>query len=114
MPLFEETLKLRRKSIGSEHPDTLVSILNMAMAYLAAGKPDLAAPLFKEAYPAAKKSPALSWVGMRLLDAYAQTGKSEEAAALAKEVLADARTQLPKESLPLAANCADWPVAATG
>ena len=37
-----------------------------------------------------------------LLDGYVQAGKTEQAAALAKELLADARTQLPKESPQLA------------
>jgi eukaryotic-like serine/threonine-protein kinase len=105
-PLLEETLKLRRKSIGSAHPDTLVSILNLGMEYTAAGKPDLAAPLFKEAYPATKNAPALSWVGMRLLEALAQSGKTSEAVALAKDVLEDVHAQFPKDSLQLAAQLA--------
>ena len=46
--LFEETLKLRKAKLGPEHPDTLFSMNNLALAYQAAGKPDLALPLFEE------------------------------------------------------------------
>ena len=48
LPLFEETLKLRKAKLGPDHPDTLDSMNNLAMAYQAAGKLDLALPLFEE------------------------------------------------------------------
>ena len=48
LPLFEETLKLRKAKLGPEHPDTLTSMNNLAAAYQAAGKLDLALPLFEE------------------------------------------------------------------
>ena len=79
---------------------------NLAVAYQDAGKLDLALPLLEEAYRAAKKYPELRWAGAALLDAYVQAGKTEQAAALAKELLADARRQLPKESPQLAGQLA--------
>ena len=48
LPLFEETLELRKAKLGPEHPDTLASMNNLAVAYQAAGKLDLALPLFEE------------------------------------------------------------------
>ena len=48
LPLFEETLKLRKAKLGPDHPDTLLSMNNLALAYQAAGKLDLALPLFEE------------------------------------------------------------------
>ena len=48
LPLFEETLKLRKAKLGPDHPDTLTSMNNLALAYQAAGKLDLALPLYEE------------------------------------------------------------------
>jgi len=106
VPLFEETLKLFKAKLGPEHPNTLNSMNNLALAYRDAGKPDLAVPLFEEAYRAGKKYPSLRGVGVNLLEGYVQAGKTEQAASLAKELLAEARTQLPEESPQLAGQLA--------
>ncbi len=45
---MEETLKLSKAKLGEDHPDTLRSMNNLAMGYQAAGKLDLALPLFQE------------------------------------------------------------------
>jgi tetratricopeptide (TPR) repeat protein len=45
LPLFEETLKLRKGKLGADHPDTLISMSDLAGAYAAAGNLDLALPL---------------------------------------------------------------------
>ncbi|MGA2256594.1 MAG: serine/threonine-protein kinase, partial [Thermoguttaceae bacterium] len=104
MPLFEETLKLRKAKLGLDHPDTLMSMNNLATAYLAAWKLDLALPLlFEEGHRAATKHQSLRWVSIELFDGYARAGKTEQAAALAKELVVEVRKQLPKESPQLAA-----------
>ena len=41
LPLLEETLRLKKAKLGSDHPDTLVQMNNLAVAYFAAGKRDL-------------------------------------------------------------------------
>ena len=105
IPLYEETLKLVRAKFGSEHPNTLICMRNLAMAYWEAGKLDLALPLLEAAYPAEKRS-GLHGVGTALLDVYVRTGKTGKAAALAKELLADARTKVPKASPQLAGQLA--------
>ena len=48
LPLFEETLALRKAKLGPDHPDTLTSMNNLASGYQAAGKLDEALPLFEE------------------------------------------------------------------
>jgi hypothetical protein len=48
LPLYEETLKLRKAMLGFEHPETIISMNNLGLAYLAAGKLYLAVPLLEE------------------------------------------------------------------
>ncbi len=103
LPLLEETLKLQRLKLGPDHPETLLSMSSLAEAYQAAGKVDMAVSLLDEGYRVAKIYSWRRWMGPQLLDGYVRAGKKEQAAALLKELLADARTQLPKESPQLAA-----------
>jgi len=106
LSLFAETLKLTKAKLGPDHPTTLTSMCNLAGAYLDAGKGDLALSLLQDAYRAAKKHPELRWVGTALLDGYERAGKTEQAAALARKLLPEARTQLPGESPELAVQLA--------
>ena len=46
--LLEKARATRQAKLGPEHPDTLTSMNNLALAYQAAGKLDLALPLFEE------------------------------------------------------------------
>jgi hypothetical protein len=48
IPLLVETRKLRKAKLGPDHPDTLVTMANLAVAYEKAGKLDLAIPLDEE------------------------------------------------------------------
>jgi serine/threonine protein kinase/tetratricopeptide (TPR) repeat protein len=48
LPLFEETLKLRKAIIGAEHPQTLSSMDNLANCYSADGRLQQAVALFEE------------------------------------------------------------------
>ncbi len=105
IPLFEDTLK-RYLASSSPQPRTLISKSNLASAYQAAGKLDLALPLFEETYRGGKKYPELRSAGTSLLAAYVQAGKTDQAITLTNELLADARTQLPKESPHLAGQLA--------
>jgi len=106
LPILEETLKLRKGTFGPEHPDTLASMSNLAGTYQALGKLDLALPMLEEAYRAEKKHATFSGIGGQLLDGYVRAGKTEQAAALAKELLADVRAKLPRESPQLAGQLA--------
>jgi tetratricopeptide (TPR) repeat protein len=48
LPLLEDTLKLRKVKLGTDHPDTLASMNNLALAYLHTRKLDLALPLYQD------------------------------------------------------------------
>jgi tetratricopeptide (TPR) repeat protein len=49
LPLYQETLKLTEAKLGPDHTDTITSMYNLAFGYKAAGKLDLALPLFEGA-----------------------------------------------------------------
>jgi tetratricopeptide (TPR) repeat protein/tRNA A-37 threonylcarbamoyl transferase component Bud32 len=102
VPLFEETLKLYEKKLGRSHPQTMLTIANLGVNYKDAGRLSEALPLLEEAYRASRTNPNLSFVGTQLLMGYAKAGRSAEAGALIKEILADARKVLPKDSPQLA------------
>ncbi len=105
LKLDEETLGLRKEKLGADHPDTLWSMLETAHDLMNLDRGTEAMPLLEKAYPAAKKS-GIREVGTALLDAYLRTGKMEKAAVLAKDLRADVRMQLPKESPQLAVQLA--------
>jgi hypothetical protein len=46
--LFESTLAGRRAKLGRDHPDTLLTTVDLARAYAAAGRNDKAIPLARE------------------------------------------------------------------
>jgi tetratricopeptide (TPR) repeat protein len=48
LPLYEESLKLRKAKLGPDHPDTLTTMNSLATVYKAAGKVDRALPLYEE------------------------------------------------------------------
>ncbi len=47
LPLFEETLALRKSKLGPDHPDTLASMNNLAAAYWSMKRLDKSVPLFE-------------------------------------------------------------------
>jgi serine/threonine protein kinase/tetratricopeptide (TPR) repeat protein len=102
VPLFEEAIKRRESKLGRTHPDTLLTVANLGVNYRDAGRLDEALPLLEEAYRASQRFSTLRWVRTPLLDAYAKAGRSAQAAALVKELLADARKSLPQDSPQLA------------
>jgi tetratricopeptide (TPR) repeat protein len=102
IPLFEETLRLQEKKLGRNHPDTLQTIANLGVNYHQAGRLSEALPLLEEADRASRTIPPLRFVGAVLLEAYVKAGRSAEAAALAREVLANARRSMPGDSPQLA------------
>jgi tetratricopeptide (TPR) repeat protein len=108
VPLFEEVLRRRQAALGRQHPETLRMVANLGVNYAGAGRLAEALPLLEEGYRASKKYPNLRWVGTQLLEGYARAGKTGEAAALAKELLADARRTLPPGSPQLAAKLAQF------
>jgi serine/threonine protein kinase/tetratricopeptide (TPR) repeat protein len=106
VPTFEDLVKRRVAILGRQHPDTLEAIANLGVNYASAGRLDQALPLLEEGYQASKTIPTLRWVGTELLGGYIEADKTIQAAALAKELVADARRALPPNSAQLAAKLA--------
>ena len=48
-PLYQEALRIRQKVLGSEHPDTALSLNNLAVLYQEMGEYAKAEPLYQEA-----------------------------------------------------------------
>ena len=55
LPLFEESLKIRKEVLGTQHPDYATSLNNLAGLYKAMGKPEQALPLYEESLKIMKK-----------------------------------------------------------
>jgi len=115
IPMFEEVLALQEAARGRQHPATLMAVANLGVNYKDAGRLAEAIPLLEEVYRASKQDPTVAriWSEARpLLDAYARTAdpaKPESVASamtLARELVADARAKLPKDSPELAAQLA--------
>jgi WD40 repeat protein len=102
VPLFEEQVKRLAAKYGRDHPDTLLQVANLGVNYRDAGRLKDAIPLLEEAHRAGKKRFELRWVRGELLDAYMQAGEADGAAAVLKEMLAEARNVLPKDGPQLA------------
>jgi eukaryotic-like serine/threonine-protein kinase len=99
IPLFENVLQGQEAILGRQHPHTLQTAANLGVNYKDAGRLAEALPLLEEGYRAAKKHPRLiRGVGDRLFEGYVLAGKKPAAVALAMELLADARKQLPRDS----------------
>jgi eukaryotic-like serine/threonine-protein kinase len=82
----------RLRLLGTEHPDTLTCMGNLALAYQAAGKLDLALPLFEETLKLCKAKPGLDHRSMllnmnNLAGAYQAAGKLDLAIPLFEETL---------------------------
>ncbi len=61
LPLDEETLKRRRAKLGPDHPDTLISMNNLARTYLAARRAE-AEPLLRQALAIREKKLPDDWL----------------------------------------------------
>ena len=99
LKLFEETLVLRKAKLGPDHPDTLVSMNNLANSYHDAGQNDRALKLYEEALALvkAKLGPnhPLTLVNMNnLADSYADVGQNDRALKLFEETLALLKAKL--------------------
>ena len=53
---MDEVLAVRRRTLGDEHPDTIDSIINLALQYNEMGNCDSALPLGREAVGAARRT----------------------------------------------------------
>ncbi|HQR06485.1 MAG TPA: serine/threonine-protein kinase [Gemmatales bacterium] len=103
IPLFEKTLELQEKKQGKRHPETLKTMACLGENYKKVGRIAEALPLLEAAFTASKEYPELRRVGSELIDGYVKAGQPpEKARSIITEMLANARRQLPPESLQLA------------
>jgi len=103
---------LLETAFGRQHPSTLLTVANLGVNYKDAGRLSEAIPLLEEAYRATKLDPTMAWLVPQLFDACGKAADPAEpetvarAATLARELLADARATLPKDSPELATQLA--------
>jgi tetratricopeptide (TPR) repeat protein len=98
IPIFERLWAVRQKSLGPRDPETLVTRINLAVNYRDAGRPKEAIRLLEQVQRERPGDAALRWARGELVSAYAHAGMSEEGVALAKVVVAEARTVFPADS----------------
>ena len=92
LPLFQETLRLRKAMLGPEQPSTFTDMSNLAAAYQAAGKLELAVPLLEETVQLQQTAldpehPDTLRSMNNLAAAYQQTGKIDLALPLFEQTL---------------------------
>jgi eukaryotic-like serine/threonine-protein kinase len=102
IPLFEECLKRRIATLGRDHPATLTTASYLGVSYKVTGRLAKALPLLEQGSRAVRKYPNLRFVRDPLLDTYVTLGRSDLAAALVNDTLAEARAALPQDSPQLA------------
>ncbi|MCL6503416.1 MAG: tetratricopeptide repeat protein [Pirellulales bacterium] len=100
--LFERALATRTAKLGSEHPDTLGSMNNLAAAYQAASRLEEALALLEEALRLGRsklgsENPATLASMNNLARAYQAAGRLDEALPLFEQALALSRTRLGPE-----------------
>ena len=88
---MEEVLAVRRRRLGTDHPFTLLAMVNMAIVLAASGEPEEAERLILEGLPVADTSLGEEHIGTlfgrhTLACIVAQTGRYAEAEALLRKV----------------------------
>jgi tetratricopeptide (TPR) repeat protein len=97
--LHEQVLKARRAKLGDDHPDTLLSMINLASSYWAAGQNDRAIPLYEQVLKAQRAKlgddhPGTLITMNNLGTAYRDAGQVDRALALHEQVLKVQRAKL--------------------
>jgi serine/threonine protein kinase/tetratricopeptide (TPR) repeat protein len=92
IPLFARAVEARKAGLGADHPDTLASMHDLAVGYLAAGKGDLAVPLLEQTLKIRKVKfgadhPDTLSSMLNLAGAYQEVGKLDLAMPLFEETL---------------------------
>ncbi len=103
--VLEETVKLQSAVLPGDHPDIVRAKAHLGRACRDAGRVDEAIVLLEEANRKMGSQSAYRWIADELLQTYVLAGKSTQAEALAGNLLAEDRAQLPPDSLPLAGAC---------
>lgn len=102
VPRFEELVAIYAKVYGEGHPLTIAANANLGVNYRDAGRSTEAIALLQQAYDAGRGQPGLGWIGPELLIAFERAERFDDAAALAKQMLAESRKTVPPDGLELA------------
>jgi tetratricopeptide (TPR) repeat protein len=99
IPLFEQTLTDFSRVLGDDHPDTLISRNNLALAYQDAGRLDLALPLYERTLADRRRvhgddHPSTLLSGNSLAGAYLAVGRLDQAIRLYEQTLTARRRVL--------------------
>ena len=107
---FRGKLKLRKAKLGPDHPNTLTSMNNLAKGYHAAGKMDLALPLFLEAVAGLEKrgfqDEIAGAIVNSLIACHEQLKEFDQAEAWRRKWLAVVKDRSGPDSLPYAGELA--------
>ena len=102
VPLFEQLLVLREKKFGREHVRAQRTVAYLGVNYKDAGRIEEAIPLLQEAYESSREKPELAWIRNQLANAYLKANMRNEHLTLLQEIMQNARSEHPAESLDLA------------
>src|SRR5262249_31233084 len=116
--LFQETLELQKVILRLDHPDTLTTMNNLAMAYKENGQLIQAVSLFEETLAKWKTigpdHPNTLAIMRNLGNAYAEARQGEKAAAVLIAFVDQTRKRAPKDSPQFAGLLAEVSVALLG
>src|SRR5262249_23589952 len=87
-----QTLQLKKTKLGPDHPDTILTMNNLAAGYKDAGKLDLALTLYEQSVKLSRAKlgadhPDTQWYMTGLAIAYQTAGKLDQAQAVLEEAL---------------------------
>jgi len=102
IPILENLVPAYQKLLGETHPLTYGVLANLGVNYRDAGRLDEAISLLQKAYQGSRHNASLRWVVRELQIAYVRTGRTKEAVALIKEMLASSPSAMKPDSLEYA------------
>ena len=79
IPIFEDLVAVQLRTLGPDHPRTLLSTGNLGVNYAGAGRHADAIPRLERAWGGAAKHPELNFAGIKLLESYLKTGRTDAA-----------------------------------
>ena len=100
--IYERLVAVQKKSKGERHADTLFAQINLGVNYRDSGRFNDAISTLESATRDARGVESMRWGRDALLNAYVLAKKSNEGAALAKELLDEDRKKHPPQSAALA------------
>jgi non-specific serine/threonine protein kinase/serine/threonine-protein kinase len=98
IPIFEDLVAVQLRTLGPDHPRTLLSTGNLGVNYAGAGRHADAIPRLERAWSGAVKHPELNFAGIKLMESYLKTGRTDAARSFAPLYLAQIKATEKPES----------------